>query len=271
MGHVVAHTSVGPAERNGAPRPHILHICAELAGRDLVFGESGERIAVPVAELADRLTGPLMWGVLLNFSHSADVADDFRGVARTVVAHRGHLDHHCAVQFVWHTYFFVPRDRSIGLAARAAANLLANHPDLVCPSIQDNLVVLGDEGGAPVTGPGRDGRAAQPAPPARSDIPLNQTDLDIVVRTVSTSFRNPNDVRRLLVLIEYPRIGELPDDLTALWVVVFRHLDSGIVATPYRNLISHALGCYPYNRSLLSVAGRYGVEPGPPWEEDRAG
>lgn len=272
MGCVTARAAALPADLSGRFQPDILHVCAERVGRDLRFGRSGTLVSA--SWLAERFAADRLLGVLLNFADSAEVAEEFRGVARTIVAHDGDLEQHCALRFAWQTYFLLPRDRCMGVAARGAAKLLANHPDVLHKKLERNLHVIGD-GAVRSSGRAERPRVAHPPRPDRNapqvDIRLTPAECEDAKRAARVAFDDREFYERLLILIGY--VGDrlrmrLNDDREQRWDRVFDDFQHGAFPTPYRSFLTHALGAFPYNYILRALADKHGVMPGPSWWDE---
>lgn len=111
-----------------AERPDLLHLSCHGDGRHLIFEyPDGEPHRIP----ADRVVAVLrtyrenaglsLRGIVLQACRSADMAEQFRSVADTVVAWRGDLDDDCAVTFAGRLYRELRDVPSLAAAAKIAA------------------------------------------------------------------------------------------------------------------------------------------------------
>jgi hypothetical protein len=131
-------------------RPEILHVSCHSSDGNLLFEDpDGEPHPIAVTHLAERLReydrrgGFRLRGIVLSVCDSADFAEEFDGVADTVVAWRGDLDDDCAIAFSKALYRLLGRDPAPTLAnaARLAA-VEARDSDTHCRTIIDQLIVL---------------------------------------------------------------------------------------------------------------------------------
>ncbi|GLY50780.1 effector-associated domain EAD1-containing protein [Lentzea sp. NBRC 102530] len=129
---VVSRTARTVAEVAGllAERPDVLHLVGRASGGALRFGDPyGDTHQVSVEALASRLrayrdhTDFVLSGLVLSAGRSAEFAELFEGLAKTVVAWNNDLGDDCAIAFSAAMYRHLAQSsvRSLGAAARVAA------------------------------------------------------------------------------------------------------------------------------------------------------
>ncbi|MFE9448064.1 effector-associated domain EAD1-containing protein [Streptomyces sp. NPDC006739] len=102
------------------------------------------------------------------------------------------------------------------------------------------------------------GHAAQP------EIAITQADLYRLQDELAKIYRNDKEAAGILDRIGFPRgrrpnfVGAKPDDT---WAEIFVDLANGVVASPYRQLLTVSVGVYRANSTLVDLAQRYGILP----------
>jgi hypothetical protein len=112
--------------------------------------------------------------------------------------------------------------------------------------------------------PGRDDGGASGVP--AEDIELTADDLDDFIIAITAAFRTQAAADQVLRRIGYPQ-GQAPSfasDPANAWNEVFGGLANGIIAVPYRRLLTAALRVYGSNRVFLDLASRYLAADGRP-------
>jgi len=133
-------------------RPRILHLSTHGESGCLVFEDAlGEAVLVQANDLVGLLStyreraGLRLNGLVLNSCDSAAIAEQFRGVADVVVAHRGQLDDECAIAFVQNLYETLSQVPDLASAAWIAAEQVSRAIGS-CARTVTNLVVLSGAG-----------------------------------------------------------------------------------------------------------------------------
>lgn len=101
-------------------------------------------------------------------------------------------------------------------------------------------------------------------PAAQSEIPITQEDLFRLQDVLASIYRTDKEAAGILDRIGFPRgrrpnfVGAKPDDT---WAEIFVDLANGVVASPYRQLLTIAVRVYSANVDLVDLARRYGILP----------